>query len=351
MSNGHRPRGWTQASTDQLLDLALLQGNRFIKEFLRSQGLPIGANKAQFEQNLREAISEERLLPADIQAWLGEVEGWGNQHVFAYDVPGGSGEDLYDRETFIARVTAGGLAELVDAEIPLNPGEDLALATIRHSPEGLSFLWVRGSAALIRRKDLDYEKAVDGDDVEFHAYERRWARVAARFEWLFEPNLAAVFLARQEERDYAQQRDVVLQTVDAAIPERADWPTLDVPRIITQLDSAGLEAAEGEGDSSVRMHSTVFYGASANVRLAARTEASAYQNDAGVRQVRRAVDLDRLMGGSGDCYLTPGDEEKDDRRELHLRLYGPEERVLFWGKMTVEEVWDLVTDLRAYAAA
>jgi hypothetical protein len=342
------PRARNQASVEQLLDLALLQGNRFIKEFLRSKGLRIGANKAAFEQHLREAIADNRLRPADIQEWLAEVEGWGNQHVFSYDVPAGAPQ-LSERQTFVDRVRAAGLDDLVDADIPLAPGETLELATVRHFPEAISFVWVRGSPARFRRKDLDYEEEIDGDDVEFHAYERRWSRVAARFEWLFEANLAAVLLARHEERNYAEQRDLVLRTVDSVIPERRSWPSLDVPRIITQLDSAGLEAAEGEGVVTVRMHSTVFYGASANVRLAARTEASGYQNDAGVREVRRAVDPTRLTGGAGDCYLTPSGEE--ERRELHLRLYGPEQRVLLWGRMTSQEVWDLVTDLRAYAAA
>jgi hypothetical protein len=350
MTDGERHL-WPDASINQLLDLALLQGNRFIKEFLRSRDLPIGTNKEQFEHHLRDAISEGRLTPSDVQEWLNEVEGWGNQQVFAFDVPVGDADAVRDRAEFTRLLAGAGISDLLDAEIPLDPADELSLATIRHSSEGVSLLWVRGNPALIRRKDLDYEEELEGDEIEFHAYERRWSRVAARFEWHFDADLAAVFLARREERDYAQQRDMVLQTVDAVIPARADWSTLDVSRVITQLDSAALDAAQRANEQhSVRMSSTVFQGTSASVRLAATSEVSSYQDDAGVRQVRLAVDPAQLIGGSGDCYLTPRDKNSEER-ELHMRLYGREGRVLLWGKMTAEEVWGLITDLRAYATA
>lgn len=352
MPNGAPGEGWTELTIDQLLDLVLLQGNRFIRELLRANGLPLGTNKEQFEAHLREALADGQLTPAQIQDWLSDVEGWGNQHLFVFDVPPDAAIDLRDRVAFSARLTAAGLEEFLDAEIPLDPGEDLALATIRHTADGISFLWVRGNVALFRRKDLEYVDEVEGDEIEYHAYERRWSRVAARFEWRFDSNLAAVLIARREERDYAQQRDVVLQAVDDAVTERPDWPALDISRVITQLDAAGLEAAEGGAEQAgVRVNYTVFQGAAANIRLASTSQDGSYQDDAAVREVRRAVDPARFVGGSGDCYLTPTAEPDAERRELHLRLYGREQRVLLWGKMMSEEVWGVVNDLRTYATA
>lgn len=349
--NGGVAGGWTELTIDQLLDLVLLQGNRFIRELLRSRELRLGTNKEQFEAHLREAIADERLTPADIQEWLGDVEGWGNQHVFVFEVPDDSGGDLRQRDAFVQRLTAAGLEGLLDAEIPFDPGEELALATVRHADTGISLLWVRGSAALIRRKDLDFDDEVGCDEIEYHAYERRWSRVAARFEWRFDSKLAAVLIARREERDYAQQRDLVLEVVDATIAERAEWPALDVSRVITQLDAAGLAAAEAGAEQAVRVNHTLFQGAAASIRLAAASQAGSYQDDAAVREVRRTLDPDQFVGGLGDCYLTPSAEPEVERRELHLRLYGREGRVLLWGKMTAEQVWGMVTDLRTYATA
>ncbi len=262
------------------------------------------------------------LYPAQIQEWLSDVEGWGNQHLLRLRRPPDAAIDLRDPATFSARLTAAGLEEFLNAEIPLNPGEDLALATIRHTNDGISFLWVRGSVALFRRKDLEYVDEVEGDEIEYRAYERRWSRVAARFEWRFDNNLAAVLIARREERDYAQQRDVVLEVVDDAITERPNWPALDISRVITQLDAAGLEAAEGGAEQAgVRVNYTVFQGAAANIRLAAASQAGSYQDDAAVREVRRAVDPARFVGGSGDCYLTPSAEPDAEGRVASTALW------------------------------
>jgi hypothetical protein len=355
---------WAEVSTEQLLDLVLLQGNRFIKELLRSKGLPIGTNKEQFEQHLAEAFADGSLTREDLREWLAEVEGWGNQHAFVFVVSDADAEGFGDRQRLAQRLDALGLRDLLDAEIPLSPDEELTLATIRHSEQGLSFLWVRGSPALLRRTDLDYEREIDGDDIEFHAFERRWSRVAARFEWDFASNLASVLLARRkDERDYTQQRDELLEVVDAVIPSRSNWQPLDVSRVITQLDAYGLQDPDTQDHRrGVRMNYTVFQGASASVRLAAGSDTAGYQQDAAVRQVRMAVDPEHLFGGSGDCYLAPGADREDageggdgadgaTQRELHIRLYGREDRILLWGRMSLAEVWGLLTNLRAYGAA
>jgi hypothetical protein len=351
MTNGPDSNGWTQGSVDQLLDLALLQGNRFIKGLLREKQLRIGTNKEQFERNLREAIANEQVTPSDIQGWLNDVEGWGNQHAFVFGVPAAEAEAARDRGALSERLRDAGLADLLDAEIPLDPSDELTLATVRHGAEGISFLWVRGSPSLLRRLELDREDEIDGNEIEFHAYERRWSRVAARFEFRFDARTAAVFLTQHEDRDYAQQRDRVLERVDSVIPERESWSALDISRVITRLDAAGLHEEREHGAPVVRMSSTVFQGASASIRLAANTQASGYQDDAGVRAVRLSVNPAQFIGGAGDCYLTPTAGADEESRELHLRLFGREQRILLWGKMTADEVWRVVTDLRAYAVA
>src|ERR1700728_3071980 len=62
------------------------QGNRFIKDLLRGKDIRIGATKDEFEANLNEAIETGRLTLDDVRAWLAGVEGWGNQHVYLYNL-------------------------------------------------------------------------------------------------------------------------------------------------------------------------------------------------------------------------------------------------------------------------
>jgi hypothetical protein len=204
----------------------------------------------------------------------------------------------------------------------------------------------------VRRSKHDYDRVIGGEDIHFQAYERRWTRLAARFEWRFDSDVAGVFLLRSsEEHDYNAQRDLVLETVDKVLTQRPHWRALNIPRAIMRLDEKGL-APRGEQDGavSVRMTSTMFQGQSGNVRLAATSETASYQDDVGIRQVRRAVDPKLLVGRSSDCYLTPAANGKQ-ARELHIRLYGREQRVLLWGKMSSHEVWTALEALRSHARA
>src|SRR5687767_10927182 len=67
--------------------IVVAQGNIFIRELLRRNGLRIGTNKEEFERNLINAIDNGELRLTLLREWLEEVEGWGDQHVYLYHVP------------------------------------------------------------------------------------------------------------------------------------------------------------------------------------------------------------------------------------------------------------------------
>lgn len=69
----------------KVAQIVLAQGNIFIKDLLRSNNVPIGNTKADFSRNLNAAIDAGALTQAVIEAWLGEIEGWGNQHVYLFE--------------------------------------------------------------------------------------------------------------------------------------------------------------------------------------------------------------------------------------------------------------------------
>ena len=70
------------------------QGNRFVKELLRKKNIRIGVNKDDFERHLSEAIESGQLTLEDVETWLNEVEGWGNQHVYLYNISSTLRRDL-----------------------------------------------------------------------------------------------------------------------------------------------------------------------------------------------------------------------------------------------------------------
>src|SRR4051812_34932800 len=65
------------------------QGNRFIKELLRDKKIRIGETKEDFRANLDAAFETGKLRMADVKEWLDKVEGWGNQHVYLYNISPG----------------------------------------------------------------------------------------------------------------------------------------------------------------------------------------------------------------------------------------------------------------------
>jgi hypothetical protein len=47
----------------------------------------MGVRKEQFKANLLRAINTDHIGLADVTGWLEEVEGWGEQSVYLYNVP------------------------------------------------------------------------------------------------------------------------------------------------------------------------------------------------------------------------------------------------------------------------
>lgn len=75
-----------QLTAQQLKELAhrviVAQGNVFIKELLRASGAKIGTTKDDFASNLDAAIDAGLVTQEMLEAWLAEVEGWGDQHLY-----------------------------------------------------------------------------------------------------------------------------------------------------------------------------------------------------------------------------------------------------------------------------
>lgn len=83
----------TSAEPDELKravdQLVLRQANVFLLEWVR-HGLGIKGvtpNKDEIGKALRAAIDDGSLTREKLDAWLRDVEGWGNQHVYAFAVP------------------------------------------------------------------------------------------------------------------------------------------------------------------------------------------------------------------------------------------------------------------------
>src|SRR6266481_75935 len=112
--------------------IVLAQGNVFIKELLRKKKITIGSTKADFESNLLKAIDDGKLRQADVEEWLREFEGWGNQHVYLYHVPEVIARDSIwaSSDKILERLRGAGMQSLWNAQVSVEFPEERRLTGV-----------------------------------------------------------------------------------------------------------------------------------------------------------------------------------------------------------------------------
>lgn len=326
---------------EQVLKLILFQGNRFIKELLRQKNLRIGATKSEFQKNILKAINDELLTQADIENWLQEIEGWGDQHAFVLKVPRTFKEDpkwknAADVEKLIKK---GGYEKFWNRETVQIFPEEMELTSIKHSSAGLRFIWHQAISSTVRATDLEEEiEEVDGEEIVWRPYKRTWGRALMYFDWRFDLGLAGIFLRRSiDQPDDENKKEEIIRKVHPIV-DVDNWQKIDISSAIRNLDDLDLNKSSTKNQNlEVRSTSTQFTGTAAWIKMASLDGNSSYQEDISVRSVRRAMNIKNFTGASGDFRLKIA-----ALRDLHVRLYGKLKRISLWGSMTADEVWSIV---------
>jgi hypothetical protein len=343
----------SQREKETLIGLArgivLVQGNAFIKELLRKNGIKIGATKTAFEASLLEAIEEGRIQRQHIEEWLNEVEGWGNQHVYLYKV---SQEVVQDSlwsapEKVKARVTTAGLGELWRAQTSLEFPAARKLTAISFDDLTLRLTWHQGLSTWVPAKEKNYEKEIEGDLYQFRAHRYQADRSVMRFELRLSMGLAAVFMQEEWNREshmyaLAEIKDIVSKifSFESLIP-------YNVAKAIKNLDQAALD--EEELSKIIRPHSTTLSGRGAYVQFASISGKTGYQAFEPIRHVRRAVSPGKFRGAHG-VFLFTRKGPRGSTRDLKIQLYGAQRRIRLWAQMSAAEVWDILQSFKKYGS-
>ncbi len=171
------------------------QGNRFVKELLRGKKIRIGANKLDFERNLNEAIELESLRIGDVEDWLELVEGWGNQHVYLYNISPSLRRDL-TLAKIQARVRSERELEHVwNGSTVLEFPDEPELTSVSFSNSVLRLIWEEASPAWRPDPEKDFKKMEGLDTYEYRAWRKLEQRAITRFEAHLDLKLAALFIA------------------------------------------------------------------------------------------------------------------------------------------------------------
>jgi hypothetical protein len=303
--------------------IVLAQGNTFIKELLRSNNIQIGNTKADFAQNLNSAIDAGALTQAVIEAWLGEIEGWGNQHVYLFEPPAIPPADI--RSALEASKHAGLLARKVSYEFP----DALSLSTINLSGDRLSITWHRGRGGWERAKAKDFRSDEGPDSFEYRAYRERFDRSVVRFEWRLGDPYSAIMIQLPNEGDEHKQ---ALNQI---------WQSLkEVGLLPRPLDKIRLSPAfkKLSRNTAATVQSTRLVTQGGHVELVSTLSEGGIDAVEAVREVRRGVDDANFATADGMFSFT-AEKYQQLSRTIKMEGHGLDSRLRIWVQCKRDDVY------------
>lgn len=333
--------------------IVLAQGNIHIKELLRTKGIPIGRTKADFERHLVDAIEAGQLTRADFDEWLDNIEGWGDQHVYLYNVTDElvAGPIWHDSDAMRRKVEDLKLASLWYAPISLAFPKEPELTRIAFDGTRFQLLWHEGTSSWVRTPPKDYEEEMEGDRYQFRAYRWRDWRSVLRFELDLKACLAALFLSIRI--DVPKHKELIgeaFKTVREFLDLAAlrKHPVL-MANVIKNLDQAQVAPMAG-AKLNAMAHSTRLKSGVAYVQFASTSDRFSYWDSTPVKEVRLAVrpaNLGDFIGSDGtfEFRQTGGNRLS---RDVRVRLFGEDKRVRFWARLKADDVWKVLGVLRDY---
>lgn len=346
---------------DLVRGIVLSQGNAFIKELLRDKNLPIGATKADFERNLLDAIDTGEITRGDIEGWLDDVEGWGDQHIYLYNVPAEVSRNPVWKEVEAVkeRIDACGLGAFWNAPTSHAFPDQMVLSGIYFDGTALRVSWHRGSDSWVRVPARDFREELEGDLYEYRAYRYRGRRAVTRFVLRTGSNdpkswSAAVFIPTAIN---SPEHGELLDAVGRVLRRMENLfsfggvhrsPVL-VANVIRTLDHAHLTRPQGEGPR-VTTQTTRLLSGGAYVEFGTLSETDDYGSSAAVRQVRRSIrapQLPAFIGSSGRVQFLAS-EASGLGRDVKVQLYGEDKRIRIWRQLSSAEVWTILDALRAH---
>ncbi len=366
------------ALTAQIDQLVMPQANVFIRELVRGLGKKLGTNKDEYRASLLEAVDEGKLDKQALDAWLFGVEGWGNQHIYAFSVPMGIRRDSsWDSEAAVQAIAEAAFRGAWRAPISRNYPDEPELTRIDYDPARGQFLveWQEQTEDWIRDKSMDRwpQQAspahvhpdaaaapegdpmrdallIDGDTYRFQAYRREYGRSLMRFAMRVRPKrrqkpMAALFLrvpVRSAEHQTA--RDVAWRDLDklrfggvaCADARNAPW---SISSLIKNLD----EGIVADQEPDFQSKSTKFAEGQATVEFVAPPTFELPENIMNVRLAitPEVMKSNAFVGSAGDFRMRKN-PQRAESREAHVQLFQDGDRIRILTELDEGDVWAIL---------
>jgi hypothetical protein len=344
---------------EQVERLVRVQTNIFIRELLRDLGYRPGANKDEFTASLTDAIHAGKLTQAKLDEWLRSVEGWGNQHIYAYGVPAAIVEKpVWSDEAAVAEVVERAARHTWRAETSRSFPETPELTRTDYDPQRRMFVaeWHERSDHWARAKEKDKRPVkLEGDIYWLQAYRYEPGRSVMRFALWLRPTVAqrpmAGLFLRYPVRNKEHRDAVELAWGDLARFGLGDGNLADVrvhpwsiSNVIKRLDQQILRDKQPQ----VRSKAATFSEGLASVRFVAPPDFTLPEI---IRNVRLslpdlAIDDPDLMGTAGEFHVAR-DPARATSREARVELFQDADRIRIWTELDETDVWTILQTFEA----
>jgi hypothetical protein len=322
------------------------QGNRFIKDLLRSKQIRLGANKEEFERHLAEAIETGILTLEDIREWLASVEGWGNQHVYLYAISFALGKDLTESKIHKRAISAG-FGDLWDGETAMAFPEKPTLTSISLHDSVLRLVWQESSPGWTPVAEKNYTQTEGLDTYEYRAFRQVERRSITRFEAHVNNRIAGLFIpdpiqGLEHKGAVAEAMRVIALLMDRGELERGQMNIATISKNLDQMNIPSNETASSE----VKTQRSRLVSGGAYVEFSADSRDRAYWEEPAIQEVRKSVRGGQLPAfQSAEGVFIFQQNNAGLNRPLRVQLYGRDNRIRLWAQMDAKEVWNILAKL------
>ena len=316
----------------QIEKILLIQGNQFIKELLRENSLPIGSTKKDFLTNITNAIDEDHITREMIEAWLKQVEGWGNQHLYLFEPPEISPQDAHEA------ISQSEFSPLIEQGFGYEFPENLQLTNIELGDEGISLVWQQGKEGWNRNRTKDISPQQEGLEVyKYEAYRQRLDRSTVRFEWRFTDPFIAILIHRSKEIDHSIAIEQVWQEVSSLGLCAARTARISLSR-----------AVKSASDGDVETKSTKFGTDDGHVEMVSNLASGGINDVEAVRQARLGLNVDDFPRAEGAFVMN--EEGFNLSRELSIKVVGSIGHVAIWAHCKRDDIYTVLDNLMSLNA-
>jgi len=124
-----------------LIDLTLSHNNRGIQDFLRSKGLTFSGTTEELREKLKNYYYNENITTEELITLLDQLEEYGNQHVYLFNLPRRYLDQLRDESFVRQNLESKNILDLYNQYKPLFLPENPEITAINHDLDWFKVRW------------------------------------------------------------------------------------------------------------------------------------------------------------------------------------------------------------------